>query len=62
MDFFMHQTYRHCLETLICILVGRFCSKLLLIVGFIQCNDIAILYVIIFHCFYAFKTEKSSFL
>ena len=62
MEYFMHQTYRHCPQTLISILVGRFFCKLSLIVAFIQCNVIATLYVIIFHCLYVFNTEKNSFL
>ena len=61
MDVFMHLTCRHCLHTLICILVGRFFSTLLLIISFIQCSPFFSLYIIIFYWFYVFKTIKNGF-
>ena len=49
MDFFIHSTHRHCIQTLICILVGRFFSKPLLILSFIQCDKDLSFYIILFY-------------
>ena len=47
---------------IIYILVGRFFSKLLLVVTFMQCNNVGLLNINIFHWFYVSKTMENSFL
>ena len=61
MDFFMHLTHRHCIKTLICILVSRFFSNILLILSFIQCDKDLSFYIIIFYWFYVLKIMKIVF-
>ena len=64
----MHYTYglsdfEHIdrLQMIIYILVGRLFSKLVLVVTFMQCNNVAPLNITIFHWFYVSKTMENSF-